>query len=99
MQDVVISEIGIDEDGRLWVAPQGNTSFEMIFRSGKEVHWDSDRKRLFSPRPREWTYPRWFEQILAAVAEEYGASLKLTRATVWRNVPEDLQAAIAGGAT
>ena len=93
MEEDLILEIGIDDEGKLWVRPQ-SVSFDMIFRSGMEVHWDGERKRLFSPKPREWTYLRWFEQIVAAAADEYGVSLKLTPTTVWRNVPEDLKDAI-----
>ena len=95
MAQDLIAEIGIDDEQRLWVRPL-KESFDQIFRSGMEVHWDNDRKRLFSPKPRQWSYLRWFAQIVSAAANEYGVSLKLTPATVWRNVPNDLKAAIQG---
>lgn len=94
MKEEAVSEVGIDERGSLYLRPS-NTSFEYIYRAGKEVHWDPERRLLHSPKPREWSYVRWFEQIIAAAVEEYGVRLMLTPSTVWSNVPTDLRAAIS----
>jgi hypothetical protein len=97
MQEDEIAEIGID-DGQLWVRPS-KVSFEYIYRAGMEVHWDSERERLFSPKPRKWTYLQWFDQIVAAAAAEYGVHLKLTSSTLWRNVSDELKAEVQGSST
>lgn len=94
MNEEPVSEVGIDEQGSLYLRPL-NTSFEYIYRAGKEVQWGPERKLLVGPKPKEWSYVRWFEQIIAAAAEEYGVRLTLTPATVWSNVPTDLRAAIS----
>lgn len=94
MDEDTIFEIGIDEGARLYVRPTA-TSFDYIYREAMEVHWDEAEKRLYAPRPREWTYLRWFKQILAA-SEAYGVRLKLTEATAWSNISNALRAEISG---
>jgi hypothetical protein len=94
MNEEAISEVGIDAQGSLYLRPS-STSFEHIYRAGKEVHWDPERKVLLSPKPRDWSYTRWFERIVAAAAEEYGVRLSVTPSTLWLNVPSDLKAAIS----
>lgn len=71
MQDETIAEVGVDEEGRPYVRPSA-MSFDYIYRAAMEVHWDAVEGRLFSPKPREWTYTQWFAQIVAAAADEYG---------------------------
>jgi hypothetical protein len=94
MRDEEIVGVEIDDEGRLLVTPAVRT-FDFIFRSAMEVHWDPIRRCLFSPKPREWTYPMWFRQIVAAAADEYGVRLRLTEQTAWTNVPADLQSEMA----
>jgi hypothetical protein len=96
MQTEAIMEVGIDPMDRLYVCP-ASTSFDHIYRAAMEVHWDSQKRCLFSPKPREWSYVRWFEQIVAAAAGEYGVHLGLTPHTVWSNVAEELRSAISKG--
>ncbi len=92
MQDT-IQEVGIDEEGRLYVRPF-RSSFEHIGRAAMEVNWDAPNRRLFGPKPREWRYVDWFKQIVAAPADEYGTTLSLTADTIWSNVPSALRAEI-----
>ena len=87
-----IAEVGIDGDMRLFVRP-ATARFPYIYREAMEVHWDAARSRLHSPKPREWTYLRWFQQIVAAAAEQ-STDLRLAPSTAWTNVPEDLRAEI-----
>jgi hypothetical protein len=93
-----IAEIGIDENGRLWVRP-AVTSFDYIYRAALQVSWDSSTRRLISPKPREWTYLDWFKRLIAAAADEYGTALRLTADTQWTAIPADLRADIEGVAT
>jgi hypothetical protein len=50
-----ILEIGIDDEGRLYVKPT-TTKFPMMYREAIEVHWDSNGDFLYSPKPRNWSY-------------------------------------------
>lgn len=95
MTEEGIAEVGIDEGGRLYVRP-AERRFPEIYRAAMEVGWDSERGRLFAPRPREWSHARWFGQILAACAQEYGVRLKLGEETVWTEVPDAVRSEILG---
>ena len=86
----VISEVGIDAEGRLLVTP-GSERFRYIYREAMEVHWDEAGGFLFSPKPREWSYAEWFSQILAA-AQMQGCALRVSESTRWRNIPSELMA-------
>lgn len=62
-----------------------------------EVHWDEDGKYLYSPPPRDWSYIRWFQQIITAVKGEYGCALVITPETQWHNIDDTLKMAITSG--
>ena len=98
MADDSIAEVGIDQTGSLYVRPS-NLSFPYVYRAGMEVGWDAERGRLFSPKPREWSYLDWYRQILAAVAGEYGDHLMLSASTIWAGVPDALRAEIEAPST
>lgn len=89
--DIDIKQVEIDQQGRLCVTPASN-EFEMVYREAMEVYWDRDRRFLFSPMPREMTYPQWFRQILLAVEYQYGVRLKVTNRTQWVGISESLRA-------
>ena len=88
-----IVDVKIDGGGRLLVRPQVGT-FPHIYRAAMEVQWDSDHCMLCSPKPREWSYLLWFQQIVAAVANEYDVRLVITPQTTWTNIPDALRAEI-----
>jgi hypothetical protein len=73
------------------VTPASN-DFEMVYREAMVVCWDRDRRFLFSPIPREMTYPQWFRQIILAVEYQYGARLNVTDLTRWVGVSQPLRA-------
>jgi len=81
-----IAEIAIDAAGQLRVVPK-LYAFPDIYREAMEVHWDSESHFLYSPPPREWSYARWFQQILAAAGEQ-GCDLYSGANTIWRNVAD-----------
>ena len=85
-----ITEIGIDEKGRLYVKPE-RESFEFIYRAAAEVNWDDKNHFLYSPRPREETYFDWYMQIIMATKGEYGTQLIFTDKTKWTNIPNELK--------
>jgi hypothetical protein len=87
-----IVEVQIDESGKLLVRPQN--AYPYIYRAAMEVGWDPDNCSLFSPKPREWSYLRWFQQIIAAVLDEHRVRLLVTPQTTWTNVPDGLRAEI-----
>lgn len=93
MPEEAIAEVGIDKNGKLFVKPS-QTSFDFIYRAGKEIGWDGTKRRLFSPTPNQRTYHQWFNQVLAAVVGEYGLVLRINSDTVWTNMPYDLKTEI-----
>ena len=92
MERDAIAAVEIDELGRLHVRP-ASREFPYVYREAMEVHWDPQRRTLHSPPPSEWSYVRWFRQILAA-AREQSCELHLSDDTRWSNVPPDTQAAL-----
>lgn len=87
-----IAAIHIDDEGRLLVVPSA-TAFPLIYREAMEVHWDETRQALYSPKPRDWSYGRWFQQVCNA-AKEQGVALQIDDATAWVNVPAEVRDAI-----
>lgn len=85
-----IAEVGIDGEGRLYVKPV-SYDFSHIYRAAMEVHWSPEGKFLHSPKPREWSYLKWYGQILDAAKSEYGVSLRVTENTRWAGVGDDLR--------
>jgi hypothetical protein len=92
MQRDCIAEVGIDGERRLFVRP-GKAKFPHIYREAMDVHWDASRGVLHSPAPRDWSYIRWFQQIIAAAAEQ-SYDLRLAHSTLWSNVSSDIRAEI-----
>jgi hypothetical protein len=92
-----IAEIEIAADGKLHVVPATHT-FPLIYREAMEVHWDTVGQSLYSPKPREWSYSQWLQQILAA-AREQGIELGFAPTTKWLNIQPSLKAELllAGG--
>jgi hypothetical protein len=80
METDIIDEVGIDEEGKLYLCPRSQ-SFLMIYREAADVHWNPKLRRLHSPVPREWTYPEWFSHIMTIAG-----SLRLGPETRWSNV-------------
>jgi hypothetical protein len=96
-----IVEIGVDGRDRIFVKLTNHT-FNHIYRAAMEVVWNFSLARLQSPLPRdrspfdEPTHFWWYQQIVAAAADEYGVSLTITCETIWTNVPRALRAQIEG---
>jgi hypothetical protein len=88
MEDLIL-EIGIDSEERLYVKPS-KQSFPMIYREAMEVNWNPEQFYLFGAKPRKWSYPEWFQQIISAASIQ-GTKLMLNKNTKWVNIPSDLQ--------
>ncbi|MGZ8549900.1 MAG: hypothetical protein ACXWV2_04525 [Chitinophagaceae bacterium] len=93
MQTDNISEIGIDDNERLFIKPE-TKNFEFIYRVAAEVTRNNKEKFLFSPKPKESTYFDWFRQIIIVTKDEYGCQLILTDKTKWTNIPDELKSKI-----
>jgi hypothetical protein len=87
-----IEEVRVDEKGRLCLRP-ARATFSYIYREAIEVEWEPYSRTLRSPGPREWGYPRWFQQV-AGAARESGCRLMITPSTQWVNVSDDDKAAM-----
>ncbi|WP_162454754.1 hypothetical protein [Pseudoxanthomonas kalamensis] len=97
MKSDPVATVEIDEKGRLHIKP-ATQDFPFAYREAMEVTWEPDRRSLSSPIPRQWSYGRWFQQILA-VASAQGVRLVLGPHTLWINVSADIQLEIAAAAT
>ena len=71
-------------------------TFPYIYREAMAVHWDAERLRLYGPKPRDWSYVRWFKQIGDA-AREQGVQLELRHTTLWTGVDPELRQAMTEG--
>jgi hypothetical protein len=96
MSEYQIEDISIDSTGRLLVHPAmgPSDSYAYIYRSAMGVHWLTKERSLVAPTPKEWSYLAWFQQIVKAVADEYGDHLVLSDTTRWSNVPGEIKAEI-----
>lgn len=95
MQLDKIIEIKIDEEQKLTIKPE-SLEFEYIYRSATEVHWSKEKKVLYSPKPRQWSYYNWFVHIIEVVRIDNYSELILTQETIWTNIPKDLKNEILG---
>lgn len=85
-----IQEVGIDEKGRLYIKPE-KSKYPLIYRTATEVHWDSNKNVLYTPKPREWTYLDWYRHVVSTIETECGCKLKTTPETLWILIPEILK--------
>ncbi|MGY1426495.1 hypothetical protein [Lysobacter sp. A289] len=84
-----VATVEIDQEGRLHIVP-ATQEFPYVYREAMEVSWDPARRTLNSPVPREWSYGRWFRQILAASSAQ-GVQLAIGPGTQWVNVPDSVR--------
>jgi hypothetical protein len=92
MDNDAIAEIGIDDKGQLYVAPQTKT-FPYIYREAMEVYWNDAGRYLFAPPPPRAQLAQpiwWFHQIIAA-AKEQACELRIEPETKWHNIPQQLR--------
>lgn len=87
-----IAEIGVDEQGRLYVAPQ-TKAFPYIYREAMEIHWDDTNHYLFAPPPprAELAQPIWWFQQIIAAAKEQACELRLAPDTKWHGISQQLR--------
>ncbi|WP_299599453.1 hypothetical protein [uncultured Microbulbifer sp.] len=85
-----ISKVEIIENGELYVILKsgGQPTYQYIYREAAEVYWDESQKGFKSPPPRKWRHSEWYQHIVSVAASGLGISLRLTKNTVWSNVPE-----------
>lgn len=85
-----ITKIEIDAIGKLYIKPEIE-NFNLIYRTASEVHWDINKKALYSPIPRDWSYLEWYKHIVKIIKTECFVELKIDDKTIWKNITEDLK--------
>ncbi|MFD3002587.1 hypothetical protein ACFS7Z_19610 [Pontibacter toksunensis] len=85
-----IIKIEIDDAGKLHIKPK-RTKLPLIYRTATEVHWDSERETLYSPKPRVWSYWKWYKHIVNVAKEDCYCELVLSEETEWVNIPVGLK--------
>jgi hypothetical protein len=88
-----IKKIWIDESTRLCIQPL-NSSFEMVYRSAMGVYWNASKQYLYLLSVGSLSLFDWYQQIITAVAQEYGCRLFITDSTQWENIDETLKLSI-----
>lgn len=97
MANVHIDKIEIDSSGRLLITPEPGFDFSFIYRTATGVNWDNASSSFTAPKPKEWSYLNWFENIYASVRGEYGDQLFISNRTKWSNVDNELKHEIIRG--
>ena len=82
--------IKINEEGQIHIKPE-SLKFPMIYRTASEVHWNSDSKTLYSPKPRDWSYLDWYNHIIEVAQGDDYCQLEITPKTEWINIPNELR--------
>ena len=88
-----IEALGTAEDGSVYVKP-AISKFPYIYREAAEVHWDTNRERLYGPVPRDWSQIDWIKHILV-IAMHHGTLLRASNSTEWMNVGDDFRTEIS----
>ena len=57
---------------------------------------ESARRALHAYEPTRWAAADLYQQIIAAVLDEYGIQLQATPGTEWSRMPADVRKAIEG---
>jgi len=96
MKSVDITEISILETGELLVKPKENKDniFQFIYRTATGVNWDEQSQCFKTPKPKEWSYQDWYENIISSVIDEIGIELKITSNTKYYNISNNLKESI-----
>lgn len=85
-----ILKVEIDAAGSLHISPELK-KFILIYRTATQVHWNTEKQTLYSPKPSDWSYSDWYNHILKVAKEECFCELYLTIETKWVNIPENLK--------
>ena len=90
---ILIEEIGLDDQGCLFVRPSAATAaeFEYIWRAAMGIRWDSNDGALHAYESTRWAVADLYQQMIAAVLDEYGIRLQATPGTVWSRIPADVR--------
>ena len=91
-----IEEIGLDEQGYLFVRPSAASAneFSYIWRDASGIRWNAQLLAFFAAEPGRWAVSDLYKQIVAAAYREYGVQLRATPSTVWSRIPADQRTSI-----
>ena len=98
MKEEIVSVVEILDSGELFLKLQSNGDplYQYIYREVAAVYWDNDRKGFKSSEsPREWTYAKWYDHIVAIAKSGVAVELTLSPSTQWINVPEEIKSQIS----
>ena len=97
-KSVPIDAVEVDAALGILVRPRIPESehYEHIYRTATGVRWQSQRRALVAYEVKGMSPAWWFQQIVDAVASEYGQHLELQPDTLWTNVPESERSEIEG---
>jgi hypothetical protein len=96
MKEVNIQRVSLDPHRRLRVLPTSSrpSGYDYIYRDASSVRWDDLCGELYVHDAPEFSTVDEFQQIVAAVAREYGDQLMLSSSTSYVAVPSDVITAL-----
>ena len=88
-----IEEIGLDDQGRLFVRPSAASAdeFTQIYRAGMSIRWNGGLRALHAYESARWDAIDVYRRIFAAALDEYGIQLRVTPGTAWTRIPADIR--------
>lgn len=91
-----IGEIGLDDQGHLFVRPLGASAdeFTYIWRDASGIRWNTQLRALQAAEPARWKETELYKQIIASTYREYGVRLQTTPSTLWTCTPAELRTSI-----
>ncbi|OUS12939.1 hypothetical protein A9Q89_04560 [Gammaproteobacteria bacterium 53_120_T64] len=92
----IISKVEIlpTKELALILESEGKPSYQHVYRAAAGVYWDNEIYGFKSTEPKDFSYPKWFQQIIEVVKSEMGIQLQLANTVSWVNVPEEVKNAI-----
>ena len=96
MREVIIERARLDLHRRLRLRPTlaRVPGYDSLYRSGSRVRWDDLCGELYVHDVPEFSNVDEFQEIVAAVAREYGDQLILSSSTAYIDIPSDVIVAL-----
>lgn len=82
METSQILKVAVLPDGCLGVFPDSKKEgYQYVYREAAGVYWDNDRECFKSTPPKDWGFPKWYQQIVSVVRSGLGLQLVLCAET------------------
>ena len=95
METAQILKVCILDDGRMAVFPDVRKAmFQHVYREASGVYWDNEFGCFLSTPPTNWSFKKWYQQIICAVRGGLGLQLILSSTTEYQAQADGFEEAI-----